>query len=48
MGGFVMKPEYAYANIKISKFDMSDKNVEKKLQKYINDTQKYPDGFVKK
>ena len=43
--GFVMKPEYAYANIKISKFDMNDKNVEKKLQKYINDTEKYP-GWV--
>ena len=42
---FVLKPEYAYANIKVVKFDTDEKNVEKKLQRYLTQTKKYP-GWV--
>ena len=33
--GFVVKPDYAFANIEISKYEMDDKDVEKKLSKYL-------------
>ena len=42
---FVLKPEYAYANIKVVKFDINENNLEKKVQKYLNETKKYP-GWV--
>jgi len=42
---FVLKPEFAYANINISKFDMNDTHLEKNLQKYLDKNEKYP-GFV--
>jgi len=42
---FVVKPEYAYANIKIVKYDIDEKGVEKKLERYLIETKKYP-GWV--
>lgn len=42
---FVVKPEYAYANIKIVKYDIDEKDVEKKLARYLIETKKYP-GWV--
>ena len=42
---FVLKPEFAYANINIAKFDINDNHLEKKLQKYLDKNEKYP-GFV--
>ena len=42
---FVLKPEFAYANINIAKFDMNDNHLEKYLQKYLDKNEKYP-GFV--
>ena len=54
--GFVVKPDYAFANIEISKYEMDDKDVEKKLSKYLKKTKKFPGlvcqekmkGFIKK
>tara|TARA_Y100000590_G_scaffold65461_1_gene70747 strand:+ start:709 stop:1710 length:1002 start_codon:yes stop_codon:yes gene_type:complete len=54
--GFVVKPDYAFANIEISKYEIDDKDVEKKLSKYLKKTKKFPGlvcqekmkGFVKK
>jgi len=54
--GFVVKPDYAFANIEISKYEVDDKDVEKKLSKYLKKTKKFPGlvcqekmkGFVKK
>ena len=54
--GFVVKPEYAFANIEISKYELDEKDVEKKLSKYLKKTKKFPGlvcqekmkGFVKK
>ena len=39
---FVMKAYYAYANYSVKRFDMNDKHIEKKLQKYFDKNKKYP------
>ena len=54
--GFVVKPDYSFANIKISKYDLDDKDVESKLSKDLKKTKKFPGlvcqetmlGFTKK
>ena len=42
---FIIKPDYAFANIEISKYDLNDKNIEDKLKKFLKKTKKYP-GLV--
>ena len=37
-----MKAYYAYANYSVKRFDMDDKNVAKKLQKYLIKNKSYP------
>jgi hypothetical protein len=42
---FVIKPDYAYANIEIAKFDLEDNDLELNLMKYLKKTKKFP-GFT--
>tara|TARA_B100001094_G_scaffold294387_1_gene314977 strand:+ start:12182 stop:13186 length:1005 start_codon:yes stop_codon:yes gene_type:complete len=53
---FIVKPDYAFANIEISKYNLDDKDVEKNLNQYLKKTKKFPGlvcqesiiGFAKK